>query len=132
MHRRSCRKSIADSAMCRVIASVALCAALLAACDQPLSQQDKQVIGSVRVLRDLLGKPEGLKIMRAEQYSDGAICYTYRTRNVFGGFSDDVAVYDGDDRVALASIHVDSFTKHCLGHKPVRDVTDYANYGLGL
>jgi hypothetical protein len=118
--------------MYRVIASVVICAALLAGCDQPLSHEDKQVIGSVRVLRDLLGKPEGLKIVRAEQYSDGAICYTYRARNAFGGFTDDVAVYDGDDRVALASLNVNSFTKHCLGRKPVRDVTDYANYGLGL
>jgi hypothetical protein len=119
--------------MYRVIASVAICTALLAACDsQPLSHEDKQVLASVQVLRDLLGKPEGLKIMHADQYSDGAICYTFRARNGFGGFSDDVAVYDGGDRVALASIHADSYAKHCLGHKPMRDVTDYANYGLGL
>jgi hypothetical protein len=119
--------------MFRAIVSAVACAALLAACDsQPLSLQDKQVLASVEVLRDLLGKPEGLKIMHADQYSDGVICYTYRVRNGFGGLVDDVAVYDGDNRVSLASIDVDSYSKHCLGQKPTRDVTEYANYGSGL
>jgi hypothetical protein len=119
--------------MFRLIISAVACVALLDACDsQPLSHQDKQVLASVQVLRDLLGKPEGLKIMHADQYSDGVICYVYRVRNRFGGLTDDVAVYDGNDRVSLAGIDADSYTKHCLGHKPTRDVTDYANYGLGL
>jgi hypothetical protein len=115
------------------IVSAAVCVALLVACDsQPVPYQDKQVLASVQILRNLLGKPEGLKIVRADQYSDGAICYTYRTRNRFGGLTDDVAVYDGDHGVSLAIIDVDSFTRHCLGHKATRDVTDYANYGLGF
>jgi hypothetical protein len=119
----------------RWIAKSAAIAGLLvifAACDsQPLPLKDKQVLASVQVLRNLLGKPEGLRIMRADQYPDGAICYTYRVRNRFGGWTDDVAVYYGD-RVSLGSVDPDSYFKHCFANQPARDVTDYANYGLEL
>ena len=116
-------------------ATLAICGVLLvaAACDgEPLSHADKQVLASVQVLRRLLGNPDGLKIVHADQYSDGAICYTYRVGGDSRGPTEDVAVYDGEDRVTLASIDVESFTKRCLGRNPTRNVTEYANYGLGL
>lgn len=48
-----------------------------------------------------------------------------------GGLTDDAAVYDAGDPVILAS-NAATVAKHCLGRKPTRDVTDYANYALGL
>lgn len=71
--------------MFRLIVPAAISIALLVACDnQPTPYRDKQVLASVQVLRDLLGKPEGLKIMKPDQYPSGAICYTYRARNGLG------------------------------------------------
>jgi hypothetical protein len=115
----------------RAIISAVACSMLLAMCDrEKLPHQDMQVMASVRILRNLLGKPEGFKIMHADQYSDGAICYVYRARNEFGGFSDGVAVYDGDKQVSLGSLDISSYGMHCLGRKATRDVTDYSNYSL--
>lgn len=128
------RLKVLFTLMFRATVSAIACVALLAACDsKPLPYRDKQVIVSVQILRDMLGKPEGLKIMRADQYSDGAICYVFRFRNGFGGLTDDVAVYDGEHSVLPAVLGDNSYAKHCLGpNKATRDVTEYANYGLGL
>jgi hypothetical protein len=118
--------------MRRSAASTAAVAIALTGCGHSqLPHEDVQVLASVQALRVLLADPQGLRIMRAEQYQDGTICYTFRMRNAFGGFSDDFAVYDGADSVQLASLDTAGYAKHCLSAGTgARDVTAYANYGL--
>ena len=79
----------------------------------------------------MMRNPESFKVERAVAQTDGAICYTYRAQNGFGGMDDDVAM--SVDGYIMTSALGDDFTlkwgQRCLNATGGKDVTDYANYG---
>ena len=103
----------------------------------PPSQEDVLIAGSAQALRHMMRNPDSFKIEKATQEPDGAICYTYRAQNGFGGMDKNNAVATlvesrfhvvvADEGEGLAA-----WLKHCSNTTDGKDVTSYAEYALTL
>lgn len=96
-------------------------------CSDP-PPQDLEVLNATARLKASLRDPESLKVEAAVQSDNHVICYVYRARNGFGGYTESAAIYrDGDITPWDEQRSAELFAAQCRGSNQ-RDVTAYAQH----
>jgi hypothetical protein len=90
-------------------------------------------VAGARQLRSSMRNPDSFKLSQALVMSNGAVCYTYRAQNGFGGMNVGYAVLASNDRFKSSDSpgHETLWNKEC-GNKSGTDDAETVNVALNM